>query len=168
MSGATALYSLLGIGILALVLYDVFTTVLHHWGGAGLISGRLAHGVWDVAVGLTRGMESRRRRYLLGKVGPLLVPGTVVLWAGLLIVGFALLYLPWLPGSFHGGRAIPEVGSVGDAIYYSGVTFFTVGYGDIVPVQTGLRLIAMLEGGSGFALITLVVSYFTSIYTAYS
>lgn len=168
MSAVGLLYLGIGIGLLALVLYDVFTTILHHWGGAGPLSGRLAFRVWQLAVHLTRNVKRGRRRRILGRIGPLLIPLTVVLWAGLVVLGFALIYLPQMPGAFHAGEGIPNLRSLGDAIYYSGITFFTVGFGDIVPVTTGLRLVAMLEGGSGFAVITLVISYFTSVYGSYT
>ncbi|MEW5931235.1 MAG: potassium channel family protein [Gemmatimonadota bacterium] len=168
MSGGALLYPAAGTGLLALVLYDVFTTILHHWGGAGPLSGRLAFRVWQGAVALTRGIGPERRRRILGRVGPLLIPLTVTLWAGMVIVGFALLYFPWAPGAFHTGRGVPALRTFADAVYYSGVTFFTVGFGDVVPVTPGLRLMAMVEGGSGFALVTLVVGYFTSVYGVYS
>jgi hypothetical protein len=168
LSGVALLHLGVGLGLLALVLYDVFATVLHHWGGAGPLSGRLAFRFWQVWVKATRRASRDRRRRILGRIGPLLIPLTVSLWAGLVIAGFALLYFPWMPGAFHAGSGIPPLRSFGDAVYYSGVTFFTVGYGDAVPVTPGLRLLAMLEGGSGFALVTLVVSYFTSVYGAYA
>lgn len=168
MSGPILLYTLAGIAVLALALYDVFTTVLHHWGGAGPVSGRIAHELWRLVVRLTGGLEPPWRRRILGRVGPLLIPATVTLWAGFVILGFALLYLPRMPQAFHAGQYVPNFGTLADAFYYSGITFFTVGYGDIVPVSTGLRLLAMLQGGAGFALITLVISYFTSVYGAYS
>lgn len=168
MIDGTLPYALLGTGILAFVLYDVFTTVLHHWGGGGPINQRLVRTIWRSAVWLTAGMGAGRRRRILGVAGPLLIPVVVVFWAGGIILGFAFLYAAWAPGSFHGGDAVSGEISLRDAIYYSGITFFTVGYGDIVPVRTGLRLVAMLQGGTGFALVTLVIGYFTSIYQAYS
>ncbi|MBA2244068.1 MAG: two pore domain potassium channel family protein [Gemmatimonadetes bacterium] len=168
MIGPLLLYTLAGMAVLTLALYDVFTTILHHWGGAGPVSGRIAHELWRLIVRLTGGVEPEWRRRILGRVGPLLIPATVTLWAGLVILGFALLYLPRMPQDFHADRFVADFGNLADAFYYSGITFFTVGYGDIVPLSTGLRMLAMLQGGAGFALITLVIGYFTSVYGAYS
>lgn len=168
MTGETLGYALLGAGILALVLYDLFTTVLHHWGGGGPFSQRVASVIWRCMVRLTASAGEGRRRRILGYTGPLLIPVVVILWAGGIILGFAFLYAAWPPGSFHAGAAITGEISLRDAFYYSGITFFTVGYGDVVPVRPGLRFVAMLQGGTGFALVTLVIGYFTSIYQAYS
>lgn len=47
------------------------------------------------------------------------------------------------PGSFHG---LAVTGGWGSFIYFSQVTMFTVGYGDITPVAAFARSLAMLEG----------------------
>jgi hypothetical protein len=50
----------------------------------------------------------------------------------------------------------------------SGVTFFTVGYGDLVP-QTRLgRLISVLEAGTGLGFIALVIGYLPVLYQFFS
>jgi hypothetical protein len=50
----------------------------------------------------------------------------------------------------------------------SGVTFFTVGYGDLVP-QTRLgRLISVLEAGTGLGFIALVIGYLPVLYQLFS
>lgn len=168
MSASALLWTLGGLGLLALVLYDVFATVLHHWGGRGPLSGRVVHHLWRLVVYLTGGIEPTRRRRILGGLGPLLIPVTVLLWAGLLILGFAFLYLPWIAASFAPDSGVPPPRQFGDALHFSGVSFFTIGYGDIVPLTSGMRALGVIEGGAGFALITLVISYFVSVYSAYS
>lgn len=159
---------LAGVAVLFLVLYDVFATVLHHWGSSGPLGHKVVRWLWSTAVRLTRGWSRERRRGFLGRVGPGMIPLTVALWAGLAVVGFALVYFPWMPSGYHAGESIPSLRSFTDAVYYSGVTFFTLGYGDITPLAASLRMVAIVEAGSGFALITLVISYFTSVYGAYS
>jgi len=47
------------------------------------------------------------------------------------------------PGSFQG---LTVSGAWGGFLYFSQVTLFTVGYGDITPVAAGARALAMLEG----------------------
>ncbi len=47
------------------------------------------------------------------------------------------------PGSFQG---LNVTGGWGGFLYFSQVTLFTVGYGEITPVAAGARSLAMLEG----------------------
>jgi len=83
-------------------------------------------------------------------------------------LAFALIYLPWIAGSFVPDTNVAAPARFSDALHFSGVTFFTIGFGDIVPSGRAMRLIAVAQGGAGFAFITLVISYFTSLYGAYS
>jgi hypothetical protein len=162
------LLTLVGALVLLFLLVEVFSSVLHHWSGSGFL-GRLAgQVVWSSALRITRGMPGPRRRLILGYVGPALIPLALLSWGTLAILGFALLYLPWLPDGLDSGIGIPRPTMLGDALYYSGVTFFTLGFGELVPLSGTLRALAVVESGSGFALITLGVSYFTALYPAYS
>lgn len=52
------------------------------------------------------------------------------------------------------------------AIYYSGFLITTLGTGDVVP-KTGLyRLLAILETVPGFVTISMVITYFLSVYSS--
>jgi hypothetical protein len=157
-----------GIVLLAVLAVDIYAAVLHHWGSSGPVSGRLASGVWRGAVALTAGLAPSRRRRLLGQVGPMLIPLTVVFWAGLIVVAFALIYLPWIAAGFTPDTNVAPPARFTDALHFSGVTLFTIGYGDLVPSATAMRFIGVAQGGAGFAFITLVISYFTGLYGAYS
>lgn len=169
MSAGDLLSVLLGVGILAFVISDIFFTVLHHWGKSGPLGRAVTHALWRVSLRLTRGLPPVQRRHRLGMVGPTLIPIIVAVWALLVVVGFAFLYLPGIPGAFdRWGRALPVGTAFGDAFYFSGYTFFTLGYGDIAPVTGTMRVLAVVQAGAGFALITLVISYFVSVYDAYT
>ncbi|MBX7246471.1 MAG: potassium channel family protein [Candidatus Sumerlaeaceae bacterium] len=50
-------------------------------------------------------------------------------------------------------------------LYFSFITLSTVGYGDIVPVSNGARLLAMLEATSGVFYVAMVVARIVAIYT---
>lgn len=54
--------------------------------------------------------------------------------------------------------AIGAVGGLEEAVYFSTVTFSTVGYGDITPAPDW-RVFAALEGMSGFILIGWSIAY---------
>ena len=52
--------------------------------------------------------------------------------------------------------------------YFSGVTFFTLGYGDVTPVGAIGRALAVLETGIGFGFLAVVISYLPVLYQAFS
>jgi hypothetical protein len=81
---------------------------------------------------------------------PLRVVGT----AGVVILGFALLY--WVTGGAHSPGA-PHPLSFGEAFYFSGITFATIGFGDFIPYPS-LRLVALLEGCLGVLMMGLFVA----------
>ncbi len=168
MSLTGVLLTLAGALILLFLLVEVFVTVLHHWSGSGILGRFTSRVVWQSALKITRGMPHPRRRQLLGCVGPALIPLALLLWGVLAILGFALIYLPWMPEGFDSQVGIPRPSTLGDALYYSGVTFFTLGYGEVIALNGGMRALSVIEAGSGFALVTLGISYFTSVYPAYS
>jgi hypothetical protein len=157
-----------GLALLGVVTLDVHAAVLHHWGSDGPLSGRLSSVFFRLAVGLSRRLRPVTRRRVLGQVGPLMIPLTVALWAALTVVAFALIYLPWIAASFVPDTNVAAPARFADALHFSGVTFFTIGFGDIVPSGRAMRVISVVQGGAGFAFITLVISYFTALYGGYS
>lgn len=160
--------ALAGALLLAVAMADVFLTVLLHWGHSGPLARAVTHLCWRVALASTRALPASRRRLALGVVGPLLIPLIVVVWATLVVVGFGLLYVPWMPDGFdRWERTLPAAGVLSDALYVSGYTFFTLGFGDIVPLQGVPRTLTVLQAGSGLALMSFVISYFVSVYDAY-
>jgi hypothetical protein len=62
--------------------------------------------------------------------------------------------------------ALGTVPSFADALYFSTVTFCTLGYGDIV-LLSDWRLFGSLEGVSGFLLIGWSTAYLVSASTRY-
>jgi Ion channel len=85
-------------------------------------------------------------------------------WAAGLIFGFALL-------QFGGGKH-EQLGNepitFGRIVYQSGETFFTLGYGDIVPTSGLSRALSVIEAGMGFAFLGVVIGYLPVIYGSFS
>jgi Ion channel len=104
------------------------------------------------------------RETYLSFFGPLALLLLIVLWAAGLIVGFALL-LWGLGGQMTkpGGDA-----DFGTALYGSGTTFFTLGLGDVLPHTAIGRAIVVLEAGTGFAFLALIISYLPVLSQAFS
>jgi len=166
MSSATEiLLTIAGVAILFLVFYDVHATVLRATKQPGPFSTLLNRGSWWLATSLTRRLNRRFRHRILSKVGPLLMPAVISVFIVMLLTGFALIYLPRLETGFKINDAPPS-NQIFQAFYISGITFLTVGYGDIVPISPLTRTLAVFEAATGLAIISLSVTYLLSVYTA--
>jgi hypothetical protein len=97
-----------------------------------------------------------RRERLLGVYGPLSLVLLICLWVGGLILGFGLIHLALRPDSFL------------QALYFSGITFFTVGYGDLVPRSIAMKAVAVVEAGSGLGFLALVIGYLPVLYQLFA
>jgi tetratricopeptide (TPR) repeat protein len=87
-------------------------------------------------------------------------PFRVVFFGGFVIFFSALAY--WSAGLANVGGAIRPI-DLYEAFYLSGVTFSTLGYGDIVPLGW-VRWVAILESLSGFLSVPLLVIALTRRY----
>ena len=87
----------------------------------------------------------------------------LALWGGLMILAFALIY--------HGlgPRFQAASGPVGfgTLLYMSGSTFLTLGLGDVTTLDPAGRLFMVLEAGSGFTFLALVITYMPVLHQAY-
>src|SRR5258708_24573041 len=104
------------------------------------------------------------RESFLGYFGPLSLIVLLGLWACSLIFGFALL-------QYGGGGHLStgnEPVTFGLLLYQSGETFFTLGYGDIVPASGFSRALSVGEAFMGFAFLGVVIGYLPTIYSAFS
>jgi hypothetical protein len=116
----------------------------------------LAWSVWSRFVKATSGGT---RQAALGSFGPLSLLVLIALWAALMVLGYGLI---------HFGAHSLSHDSFGEAIYFSGVTFFTLGYGDVVPPAALGRVLAVLEAGMGFGFLAVLISYVPVLYNAFS
>lgn len=155
----SVLLTLAGAALVALVLREVFHTIFHP-SGRGELSMLVFRSVWALT-----GKLGRRARGLSGPLSMVLV---IALWATGLVVGWALVYWPALPGGFSFAAPLRAGahGGLVDALYFSGVTQATLGFGDITPRDGVLRLLAPLQATIGFALFTAGVTWVLSVYPA--
>jgi hypothetical protein len=107
--------------------------------------------------------RKRQERYL-GFFGPLSLLMLLSLWATGLIIGYAIVH--W--GLETKLNLQNETGLFATYLYISGETFFTLGYGDIVPVLPLGRAIAIIEAANGFGLLAIVLGYLPVLYGAFS
>jgi len=112
----------------------------------------------------TRIKSPSRRENFLGYFGPLSLLFLLALWAVGLIFGFALLQY----GAGEHVQMNNEPITFVRLLYLSGETFFTLGYGDIVPSSEISRALAVLEAGMGFGFLGTVIGYLPTIYSSFS
>lgn len=142
--------SIAGIVLLTLVGVDVLLTVFHPEGHGGPLTRRQNRLVWSVWKRSAPAGARRDRWLALG--GPLLSVLTPAVWALLLIVGYALIYYPWIEGFLASPGSLRA--SWAEALYFSGVSATTLGTGDVVPDAILPRLLSTVQALSGFALLS--------------
>lgn len=156
-----------GVILIAVVLWDGFETILVPRSVVRRFSlsqafHRLIWSNWAGAARLARTADGRE--LWLGFFGPLSLLLMLALWAACLVLGFTLLQ--W---GIHGSIHSPEnVRAFGTYLYMSGVTFFTLGFGDVFPIEPGPRLVAVIEAGIGFGFLAVVIGYLPVIYQAFA
>ncbi|HVM91654.1 MAG TPA: ion channel [Terriglobales bacterium] len=105
-----------------------------------------------------------RREGFLAYFGPLSLIQLLGFWAFGLIFGFSCVQY----GLGEHFQLSGEKITFGKLLYHSGETFFTLGYGDIVPTNVWARALAVIEAGMGFAFLGVVVGYLPVIYNSFA
>jgi hypothetical protein len=106
----------------------------------------------------------RRREAVFSYYGPMSLILLLVVWAGVMVVGFALIYYS-LGSPFNDANSSPGFQS---DLYVSGTTIFTLGLGDVTPHKARARALVILEAGTGFGFLAVVMGYFPVLYGAFS
>jgi hypothetical protein len=105
-----------------------------------------------------------RQQNFLGYFGPLSLILLLAFWAAALIFGFSLIQY----GIGGHEQLSREPLTFGKILYHSGETFFTLGYGDIVPTSGAARALSVFEAGMGFAFLGVVIGYIPVVYSSFS
>ena len=154
-----------GLGLVGWMVLDSFDTLLATGLGSSRLSfsRRLYRIMWKPYRAVCARMEDGvgRERWL-ARFGPVSFVILLGAWAILEIIGWGLVW--W---GFRGSFGVPLPG-ISDAWYYSGVVYFSIGFGDVLPATGGLRLLTVVEGFTGLGTLGLVIGYLPSLYAAYS
>ena len=106
----------------------------------------------------------KRREAVFSYYGPMSLIFLLAVWAGAMVVGFALIYYA-LGSPFN--DPVQGAGMWSD-FYVSGTTIFTLGLGDVTPHSGWVRAVVILESGTGLGLLAVVMGYFPVLYGAFS
>jgi len=154
---------MLGILLILLTLADAFEAIVlpRRVTRRMRLTRLIIRGMWWAWSRAARHLPGERDREgvtigdrVLGVFGPLMILILIIMWAAILIVGFGMVI--W------GVKAISIAGhgtTIGSAIYMSGTTFFTLGLGDVIPTTSAGRVIMVVEAGTGFSFLALIIGY---------
>jgi hypothetical protein len=114
--------------------------------------------------------DKKLRNQIYSIYGPLSLLLLLLLWAILLISGFAMFYFsmrsPFADAmTSHSNSAWSQLGT---DLYVSGTTLFTLGLGDVVPHSPFARALIIVESGVGLGFVALVIGYLPVLYQAFS
>ena len=106
-----------------------------------------------------------RQQNFLGYFGPLSLIFLLAFWAAGLILGFALIQY----GIGGHEQLSNEPLTFGRILYHSGETFFTLGYGDILPTQRRFaNSIGDRSRGWDLRFLGVVIGYIPVVYASFS
>lgn len=121
--------------------------------------GRLSHfaiwsarGAFRLRTGRSPSYEHRDR--IMAMLGPAILLELLVIWLVLAISGYTLMYMAWP------GRSFPQ------ALELSGSSIFTLG--TTSDPHLGALIMSYTEAGIGILILTLLITYLPSIYSAFS
>jgi len=126
-----------GIACLFAVLLDAFQTIIlpRRASGRFRLTRIFYSATWKPWVFFARRLHNaRRRESAYSYYGPLSLIFLLIIWAGAMVVGFALLFYS-LGSPFNDSAQGPGFRS---DLYVSGTTIFTLGLGDVTRTAPGL------------------------------
>lgn len=151
-----------GIVLVVAVLLDLINTLV----ATRSVTGRywltriLYRVSWSLLRRVGRHLGEGPREIAYATFAPVSVLLLLGFWVLQQVVGFGLIW--WGFGGVSG------IDSLTDSIYFSGVVYFTLGFGEIVPTEQVPRFGALFEAFSGVLTTALVIGYLPALYAAYS
>ncbi len=163
-----AITAVLSVVLIIVVLHEAFETMLlpRRVTRAFRLTRFFYIHSWRLWAAMARLIQpARRRGTFLSYFGPLSLLVLLSLWALGLIVGFAVLH--WSVDTPLNMSGADRAG-FGLYAYFSGVTFFTLGFGDVTPIGSLGRALTVLETGIGFGFIAVVIGYLPVLYQSFA
>lgn len=156
-----------GVALIATILWDTFETIIlpRRVTRRIRLTSLFYRSAWKPTHAIAKAIQNQRwREQVLSLFGPLSLFILLAIWTTALITGYALLF--W---GIHERLGVSgEPVNFFTYLYLSGVTFFTLGYGDVTPVLPWGRFLAVVETANGFGLFAVVISYLPVLYQSFS
>jgi Ion channel len=158
---------LVGFLIIVVILWDVFETIVlpRRVTRRVRLTRLLYRSTWIPWSAIAGTISNKKRKEkFLSFYGPLSLLMLLAVWAIGLV--FAMAIVQWSIGSNAGAFNTPA--GLFQDLYFSGTTFFTLGLGDVTPINHAARIATVAEAGLGLGLFALVIGYFPALYQAFS
>jgi hypothetical protein len=160
------LMDVVGFLIIGMVLFDVFQSVIvpRAVGRRFRFTYVLWRGCWTFWPALSwrlYGANEEGREDFLAVFAPLMLVLQLVMWSILLVAGFGLVFLA------SAAHIYPPLRGFGDAFYFAGTSFFTIGFGDYVGRTGWTRALALAAGASGFGVVSTVTAFLFAIFGSF-
>lgn len=155
-----------GVAIVLAVLNDIFQSVVvpravgRRWRLSFLVWRGLWR-LWPIAAWKFYAADDEKREDFLAVFAPFTLVLLLLVWAAGIIFGYGLVF--W---GLRGGLA-PPVHSLGQALYFSGTSALTIGFGDVVGRTAGTRFFSILAAISGFSTFSIVTAYLFLLFAAF-
>ncbi len=158
---------IVGLFAIGVVLLDAFETMILPRRASGKIRlTRLFYIAtwrpWRAVASRIRDVRTRETAYSF--YGPLSLLLLIATWACGLVLGFGFMFYG------IGAYVHDVVGLHGlrTCMYFSGTTLFTLGLGDVVPVNHWARSLVVIESGMGLGFVAVVIGYLPVLYGSFS
>ena len=159
------LEQVLGAGLFAAVLLDVFLTVLYARMGTSIAAGPLARLTWRVFRAASAPF-GRRRGVVLSFCGPAVLVLLVTAWSFGLTLGAALVIHPALGSGIRAASGDETPTDFVAALDAAGNSLSVVGSGEFGPRTTPYRLLYLFNSLVGMSVLTLTLTYLMQVYSA--
>jgi len=158
---------ILGVVCVVVVLLDAFQTIILPRRASGPV--RLTRtfyiATWTPWAFIVKRIRNARvRETAFSFYGPLSLILLLAFWAAAMLFGFGLIYFS-LGTPFWDARL--HTGLLSD-LYVSGTAIFTLGPVDAGPASETARWLMVLEAGTGFGFLAIIMGYFPVLYGAFS
>ena len=147
--------------LVVLVLYDVFAAIVvpRRTTSALRFGPILLNNIlWPIYLRIVSIKQLKRyRNELLALFAPGAFAVIMIFWLFILLFGFATI--------LYGLRCDvkPAIETFGDAMYFSGTSLLTLGFGDVVALSWRARVIVLVAAVAGLSFMALQVSYLFTV-----
>jgi hypothetical protein len=152
-----------GLGGIALLLFDLFNAIVvpRQTTNPLRLGSRLVRWSWLAWREFCLRLSPESREDSLAAFAPVAMVGLLFFWLTGVLFSYGVVFYALRP-QFH-----PAIGNFGEALYFSGTSMLTIGFGDIVAVDWPARALAIAAAVSGLAVVAVVISFLYSTFASF-